>query len=83
MQLENFPTFTVLPFLLLWLWFVCSFYNLLSLSISEMPRKRIAVGRASMMSRRDSDGIIILVVEHCMGAEIAEAKGALACMKEH
>jgi len=28
-------------------------------------------------------GIIIPVLEHCMGAEIAEAKGALTCMKEH
>jgi len=28
-------------------------------------------------------GIIIPVLEHCMGAEIVEAKGALTCMKEH
>jgi len=30
-----------------------------------------------------NDDIIIPVVEHGRGAEIAEARGALTCMKEH
>jgi len=29
------------------------------------------------------EGIIIPAVEHCMGAEIAEARGTLTCIKEH
>ena len=32
---------------------------------------------------RAIDRIVIPVVEHCMGAEIAEARGTLTCVKEH
>jgi len=37
----------------------------------------------ALIQLEHSDGIIIPVVEHCMGAEILEARGALTCMKEH
>jgi len=35
------------------------------------------------MVSEKSDGIITPVVEHCMGVEMAEARGALTYMKEH